>query len=346
MPDLFGNEDTPQSKGGKARAEALSPDDRQKIARKAAQKRWEGEAEILRATHDSSNHPLMIGGQELPCYVLEDGRRVLSLGGMVRLMGMSGGSASRREGDRLVNFATGKAVSPFISNELLSRMKEPVRFRAPSGGTVATGYEATILPDLCDAVLEARKAGLLRKDQMHIAVQCEILVRALARVGIIALVDEATGYQELRDRKALEEIVNRYITEELRRWTKTFPDDYFTQIFRLKGWRFPSIPTKRPGVLGYYTRDIVYARLAPGVLEELEKKNPSEGGRRKHKHFQFLTEDYGDPRLREHLTGVIALMKGSRTWDQFRGMLQRVYPKVNSTLELPLDVPPDDNKPA
>jgi hypothetical protein len=73
------------------------------------------------------------------------------------------------------------------------------------------------------------------------------------------------------------------------------------------------------------------------VLEELEKRNPSEHGRRRHKHFQFLIEDYGNPRLREHLIGVVALMKGARTWEQFKAALQRAYPKVNTTLDLPFD---------
>jgi P63C domain len=337
MPDLFGNEETlsPQAKGGRARAESLAKEDLQRIGRRGAEARWN----VLKATHDSGDHPLNVAGVEIACYVLEDGRRVLSLGGMVRALGMATGSASRRQGDRLLNFATGRAIYPFISNELLSTMTEPVRFQAPSGGTVATGYEATILPDLCDAVLQARSVGALRRDQLHIADQCEILVRAFARVGIIALVDEATGYQEVRDRKALEDILNKYINEELRRWTKTFPDDYFVQIFRLRNWPFPSIPTRRPGVLGHYTRDIVYSRLAPGVVEALEKRNPAEHGRRKHRHHQFLTEDYGDPRLKEHLTGVVTLMKASRSWDQFKGMLQRVFPKVNTTLDLPLDNP-------
>jgi hypothetical protein len=74
-------------------------------------------------------------------------------------------------------------------------MGNPIRFQAPTGGSPATGYEATILPDLCEAVLAARQEGTLRADQLHIAKRCEILVRGLARVGIIALIDEATGYQ-------------------------------------------------------------------------------------------------------------------------------------------------------
>ncbi|KTS37500.1 hypothetical protein NS228_16240 [Methylobacterium indicum] len=276
---------------------------------------------------------------EIPAYVLEDGRRVLSLGGMVRSLGMSigGTGAGQRQGDRLVRFVHSQRISPFLSNDLSTRMNEPIRFRAPTGGTIASGYEATILPDICDAVLAARKAGALRKDQLHIADHCEILIRGLARVGIIALIDETTGYQEIRDRNALEEILNKYISNELRKWTKTFPDDYFLQIFRLKNWSLPKLPTARPGVIGTYTNDIVYARLAPGVLDELNKLNPTDGhGHRKRKHFQHLTDDFGHPRLKEHLSDVVLLMKASTSWPEFRRLLERVKPRISAPGELPL----------
>ncbi len=342
MDDLFGD-DSFHAKGGKARAEALPPERRSEIARAAAAARWSGD--VLKATHESGDHPLVIGGKQIPCYVLEDGRRVLSLGGMVRALDMSIGGAGGRQGDRLVKFSTGKAIKPFVSDDLISRMNEPVRFRAPTGGTVATGYEATILPDLCDAVLEARKAGALRKDQLHIAQACELLVRALARVGIIALVDEATGYQEVRDRRALEEILNKYISEELRKWTKTFPDEYFRQIFRLKAWNKPKSPSARPGVIGSYTNDIVYSRLAPGVLQELQRLNPSDGkGNRKHKNFQFLTPDHGHPKLKDHLSDIILLMSAATSWQEFKRLLDRVKPKVASPDELDLRQPEPERR--
>ena len=108
--DLFGNDNSPQAKGGRARAEVLSPESRSAIAAKAAKARWQHEGAVCKATHKSGDHPLSIAGQEIPCYVLEDGRRVLSLGGMVRSLGMSIGSASKREGDQLYNFVTQKAL--------------------------------------------------------------------------------------------------------------------------------------------------------------------------------------------------------------------------------------------
>ena len=137
---------------------------------------------------------------------------------------------------------------------------------------MAYGYEATILPELCDAILAARQGKKLNYQQEHIAKQAELLVRAFARVGIIALVDEATGYQEIRDREALQEILKRYISEELMKWVRTFPMDFYKQIFRLKAWNWND--GKMSPIVGNIVNDLVYARLAPGVLEELKKRNP------------------------------------------------------------------------
>jgi hypothetical protein len=128
------------------------------------------------------------------------------------------------------------------------------------------------------------------------------------------------------------------IAEELRKWTKTFPDEFYKQMFRLRNWEFkPSSVRQRPSVVGKYTNNIVYDRLAPGILEELKKKNPKlPSGRRKHKHFQWLTEDIGDPRLREHLASVITLMRASSEWPQFLRMLDRALPRYGDTAQLAL----------
>ena len=89
-------------------------------------------------------------------------------------------------------------------------------------------------------------------------------------IGIIGLVDEATGYQGIRAKRALATILEEFIAEELQPWTKTFPYEFYEEIFRLKGWPGPD-GVKRPSVIGHYTNDIVYARLAPGVLDELKQ---------------------------------------------------------------------------
>ncbi|TDR90331.1 P63C domain-containing protein [Enterovirga rhinocerotis] len=328
----------PQSKGGKARAAALSSEERRAVAKVGATARWEAYRALPKATHGSAEHPLRLGDIDIPCYVLDDGRRVLSLGGIVKALGMSIGGAGSGEGDRLGKFATGKAISPFVSSSLISRIAEPVRFRTPSGGSAATGYEANILPEICEAVLAARQAGALLKQQMHIADQCEALIRAFAKVGIVALVDEVTGFQADRERDELYKLLSVYLAEERLAWAKRFPDEFYKQIYRLKGWRWPVGRAKTP-LLGHITNDIVYERLPPGVLEALRELNPTaeDTKRRKYKHHQFLSETVGQPDLRDHILQLIPIMKISRDWSSFKRHLEVAFPRIGSQGDLDLD---------
>lgn len=297
--------------------------------------------QVVQAEHGSVDHPLRISDMEIPCYVLADERRVLAQGGMISSLGMSWGSSGKPGPDRLAKFTAGKGITPFISAELQDRTTNPIKFRAPNG-KIAYGYEATVLADLCDAVLEARAAGKLQAQQEHIAKRCEILVRGFARVGIIALVDEATGFQEVRARRALETILENFIADELLKWAKRFPDEFYREMARLRGLRYSEIATKRPAYIGRLTNDLVYDRLAPGVLRELKRKNPKDDrGRRKYKHHQWLTEDVGNPRLREHLAAVIALMRASSNWRNFYSLLQRAFPKYGEHPKLALEYETD-----
>lgn len=293
---------------------------------------------VIEVLYGSPDQPLRIGGLEIPCYVMEDERRVLAQMGMLNALDMSLGSAGRGAGSRLAKFVSSKSVSPYISEELSKVVVEPIRFRSPQGGAVTYGYEATVLVDICEAVLKAREKGKLHRQQQHIAKQCEILVRGFARVGIIALVDEATGFQNVRARRALNKILDRWIADELAKWAKMFPDEFYQQMARLRGLHYSEIATKRPSYIGTLTNDIVYDRLAPGVLKELKRKNPTDDkGRRRHKHFQYLTEDIGNPRLREHLWAVIGLMRASSNWRNFYSLLNRAFPKWEDHPQLFID---------
>jgi P63C domain len=286
-----------RAKGAKARAKALSPARRTAIAKGAAAARWSNE--IKKATYGSPDRPLRIGDIEIPCYVLEDETRVLAQRGVVGGLGMKYGS---RPGgaDRLTDFLSGKTLSPFVSGELMELIKSPVKFSPPWGGRLAQGYPATILADICDAVLTARQAGALQKQQEHIAQRCEILVRGFARVGIIALVDEATGYQRDRARDALAKILESFIAKELQAYVTTFPGDYYEHMFRLRGLDYRRDSVKRPQYFGLLTNNLVYDRLAPGVRAEL-KRVKLEHGKRGDKLFQRLTQNKGYPKLREQI---------------------------------------------
>jgi hypothetical protein len=298
------------------------------------------EEKVLKAEYGSPDHPLELGGLKIPCYVLDDGTRVLGQSHMIMALGMSHGGSGGTGGDRLAKFVGQTRLEPYVERALAERTANPIKFRVKSGG-IAYGYDATILADICEAVLKARDAGVLMKQQDHIAAQCEILVRGFARVGIIALVDEATGYQEIRDRLALQAILEKYLTDEWAKWTKTFPDEFYIELFRLRDVPYPP-PGKhknwRPSYVGHWTNDIVYSRLAPGVLKALKKKNPvTEKGYRKARHHQLFTRDYGHPAMKEHLANVIFLMRTCVSWADFKRRLDRAAPRQGDTIPLPFD---------
>jgi hypothetical protein len=127
----------------------------------------------------------------------------------------------------------------------------------------------------------------------------------------------------------------------LQAWIATFPSDFYQQLFRLRRLAYPAGQVKRPQYFGHLTNDLVYKRLAPGVLEELRRVTPcTESGNRKHKYFQRLTSNVGYPKLREHLGSVVSIMKLSSDWNDFREKINRLHPVYGDTLPIPF--PEDD----
>ena len=316
--------------GGMARKEALTPAQRSDIAAKAAQARWASGAPVK--AHLSG--VIEIGDAKIPCAVLTSGQRVLSENAITYaiLGGRSGASKRLKErGAPLPLFLAPSNLTPYISKEMIDGPLRPVEYR--DGDRTVMGYDATLLPLVCDVWLKARADGALQKQQLDKAMKAEILTRSLAKVGIIALVDEATGYQYERARHALADILEAFIAKELADWAKTFDDEFYREIFRLRGWDATDI-RRRPGVVGKWTTDIVYARLAPGVLDELKRVTPRDDrGKPKAKYFQSLTNT-GVQSLLKHLGSVTTLMNVSDSWSQFMDALERRHPKYNTQLLL------------
>jgi hypothetical protein len=333
------------AKGGIARAQSLTPEERSEIARKAVGARWEKAGKYENEEIQEATHPGVVNliGKELPCAVLKDGTRVLSEHGMTNaLLGVRSGAAKRLkratqvDGAPLPLFVASQNLKPFISDELYSGLKNPIKYR--TGNRIALGYPAVLLPQICDVWLKAREAGKLNKQQEEKCKKAELLMRGFAYVGIIALIDEATGYQEVRDKLALQKILEMYIVKELRPWMKTFPDEFYEHLFRLRGWQYRPLSVKRPVLVANLTIDLVYSRIAPGVLDELKKLTPRDDkGRTKHRYFQHLTEDIGHPKLREHLDRIITLMKASPGWPLFYRLVERALPRFGKTIELPFN---------
>ncbi|RJQ20297.1 MAG: hypothetical protein C4560_05225 [Nitrospiraceae bacterium] len=331
--------DNNKAKGGHARAEVLSPEQRRDIASKAASARWN--ADVPKAEYEGT---LKIGQNILSAAVLPNGKRVLTQSAFLTTLGRSrtpkAGTGVLSTVDGIPFFLQAEALKPFISEDLLMSTT-PIFFINKSGKKMV-GYDAQLLPMVAEVYLKMRDYYLSENKQIprqyqHIVKACDIVMRGLAHVGIIALVDEATGYQEIRDRIALQKILDKYLTDEWAKWTKTFPDEYYRELFRLKNVPYPPIPssTKKPSYVGHWTNDIIYSRLAPGVLEELKKKNPRlPSGNRSRKFFQHLTIDYGHPELKDLLSNVIFLMKTCKSWDDFKERLDLAKQKYGKTLKL------------
>lgn len=314
------NEPEGKAKGGKAKAAKMTPEERKEAGKRMAEAKKELAA-LPVAEYGSSDTPLRIGEVEIQCYVLSTGERVLSQRGMASGLGMSTTAT-----ERLLNFVGGDRIKPFLNNDILPLIETPIKFKHPGGGGIAFGYPATILADICDAILAARKAGTLQKQQAHIAERAEILVRGFARVGIVALVDEATGYQKARDRDALAKYLEEFIAKEMRPWVKTYPVEFFEELCRLRGVEFKT-NLQTPRYFGRLINNITYERMLPNLREALkaEKRKANKSGIKMH---QFLSEDSGAGLLQKRLIGTIDFMKASRTYEEFIELLDRVYPVV------------------
>jgi hypothetical protein len=274
---------------------------------------------------------IKVGNLEIPCAVLPDGRRVLIQREVVGVLtGNKKGGLDRY----LMPSNLQQYISDGLKQRILGQKKETFIFK----GREAQLFEAEDLIDLCEMYLKARKDGGILSSQMHLADQAEVIVRAFAKVGIIALIDEATGYQFDRDRDELQKILSAYIAEELLPWQKRFPDEFYNQIYRLRGWETDPIKQRTP-YLGKITNEVIYDLLPPGVLKELRKRNPVIENKRKYKHHQFLTEDIGNEHLQKQLTEIITLMRISDDWDEFEGHMFKAFENYGKGRQTVLNFP-------
>lgn len=341
-----------KSRGGMNRAKSLSADERKNIASNAASKKWEKERDMPKATHRGE---VEIEDVIIPCAVLDNGTRVISELGINKILGSSGGKNYRLREKTLQDrdstdgplplFVASKALQPHIDGVFGELDLSPVEYK--DGRRTQVGYPAEILPKVCEVWLRARDAGDLQAQQMPKAQKADMLMRGLAHIGIVALVDEVTGYQEDRDRDELHKLLEVYLSNERLAWAKRFPDEFYKQIYRLKGWDWPSVNGQTPRFVGKLTNQLVYDKLPKGVLDELRVRNPTKPGthQRKWKHHQFLSEDIGQSDLRDHLLQLVAIMRISKNWKIFMVNFETAFPDPfadSKQGELELNINDDD----
>ena len=289
--------------------------------------------EILKATHEGK---LELGNSVIDVAVLENGQRIITQSGVFKALDRPARGNSRVIG--IPTFMDAKNLQPLITQDLRDVINK-IEYIGKNGKT-QSGFDANILPLVSDLYLRAREKGVIKTEsQLQTAQKAEILVRSLAKVGMTALVDEATGYQYERERFELQKIISAYVNDELLKWQKMFPDEFYFEIFRLNGWDYTvqSIK-KRPGVVGKWTNELIYKRLPSGVLEELKRRTPrSEKGNYTARFFQNLTPDIGHPELTAQIYKVIGIMRISKNWNDFKEKFTLMSSREDGQLELELE---------
>jgi hypothetical protein len=243
------------------------------------------------------------------------------------------------DGDvNLPAFITAKNLKPFIPKELYVTSSQ-VEFRQLGGGK-AFGYPAELLPKICGVFVDADAAGKLTKLQKHIAAKARVLLLGLAETGIIALVDEATGYQRERPKDELQKILAAYISPTLLPWTERFPVEFFKEMFRVYGWAWPYTAEHYPGpqgprYAGKLIKKIIFENLPPGVLDELDKMNPPNAKwQRKSRMSQLLTSEIGHPHVEKLVAVNHMLFKVSDNKEEFKRNYSKAFPKIGDQLEM------------
>lgn len=266
----------------------------------------------------------------IKCHHLASGQRVISQQSFMSILGLQGRSTDRSF--HLAQFLESPALKSRHIDALVRAIREPIEYKTPEG-EVEYGYEGTLVVDYCKAILEARRLGYMNEEtRKRYAMACEAFVISCAKVGITALIDEATGYALDKRKDEYRELFKEFIRAEIRDWEKEFPDQFFDLIYRL--YNLKRIAPNHPQFFGGFIRRYVYTPLADSkgaVLEMLDEKNPmiyTMGGRR-YKMHQFLTENVGLPALRSHLWQVIGIGNSVRTKGAFDAAFYRAFPRVN-----------------
>lgn len=326
------------AKGGRARANILSPQERSDIAREAVRRRWLKAGKLKQQTSDESGDDigpneeaaeptddmpysmfrgtLALGNLKLECHVLSDYSRVITQREMVRVL-----SAGRESG----NLQRYLSRNPLTANNFdLGPTKQ---FKIPGSRLIANAFVATTLIEICEKYLEARDQDLLAKSQAKLAIQAEIVMRACAKVGIIALIDEATGFQKVRAERDLQLKLQAFIADDLQEWARMFPEEFWLELARLEGVRYSA--RNRPLRWGRYVMMFVYDAIDKEVGNALREKNPNP--RFLTNHHQWLKK-FGRQQVHDQITRVVTVMKLCSDMDEFRQKFARLFKRDDNQL--------------
>lgn len=218
------------------------------------------------------------------------------------------------------------------SDRLLDRFRTGYVLDLKSEGPMFV--DCRVVTDFCRLMLRLRECGKLGESYLRYAQNCEKFMVGLADTGLVALIDEATGYAKKR-RDEYQRLFLAFIRDERSDWVKEFPDSFFAGIYKI--YNLEKIGRNHPQFFGGFIAKYVYWPLADSkgaILEKLREKDPYvKVGTRRYKLHQFLTQEIGKPALHDHLVRIGLLLDMSRNKNDFRRQFQKAFPRAGDQME-------------
>lgn len=280
---------------------------------------------------------LVLGSTVVKCSVLEDGRRVIKDTSLFDAFNRSRKGEVRIDGypPILGSKTLVEIFEELYPHEIHTISKFDV---AQFNGTTGQWYDANAIPIICDLYMEADKRGLIKPGQHHVLEQSKMLLRSLAKVGITALIDEATNYQDIRGKDELQILLSTFIADELQSYSKQFPKEYFEELFRLYGKPYDPTTTKRPRNFAQFNIKYVYKMLPPQVWDKIEEinptiLNPNTNKRDRKNHIHRNLTDEGKQWLQSHLSSLIPVMTISEDIEDFKIKFDKAFNRKIKELE-------------
>lgn len=187
-------------------------------------------------------------------------------------------------------------MDKFIGRDLREKLENPLIFQPPGAAAAspvssrAHGYDATILIDLCNAIIAANAAGRLNAGRYaRMIEQARIITSASAKNGIRQLVYALAGYSPSTD-----EVISAfklYVQEEAKKYEPEFPNELYLHWHRLYGLPVPV--RGKPWQFKYLTVNHIYYPLAQsnGNILALLRALKTQGGDRATKLFHAYPVD-------------------------------------------------------
>lgn len=279
---------------------------------------------------------LPLGEAQLPVFVLDDGRRVISRTGATRIL------TKNKGGGNLESYLAVEALKGYVPSKIVM-----VEFSVE--GVVnkkVMGIEAETFIEICRSYVKALADDALKTErQIEMAASCSMFLAACAKTGLIALIDEATGYQYARAEDALRIKLRAFLEKEMRPWEKTFPDELWVEFARLTNWK--GSVTQRPKYWGKLVMELVYEYLDEDVAEWLRTNAPAPQGNLSY--HRWLTSQYGLRKLVEHIWMLIGMARSCQTMRELRDRMAMQFGREPFLLNMYIPVqtrpPTDENNP-